>query len=59
MYYVKNYYPDISKLPPVFPSGDYMFECMAFIKDELIQGFKLYGQLFNIQTQRFLKERLS
>ncbi|KAG5684484.1 hypothetical protein PVAND_013716 [Polypedilum vanderplanki] len=46
-YEFENYMPDLSKVPPVFESGDYMVECQALKNKELINGYKIYGQVFN------------
>lgn len=54
VYFIKNYLPDVKNLPPVFQSGDYMLECLLHKGDELIQGYKLFGQLYNIPSaQKF------
>lgn len=50
IYYVKNYMPEISKIPPVMASGDYMLECKIFKGDEFIQGFRTYVQIYNIAS---------
>ncbi|KAL7026592.1 hypothetical protein ACKWTF_005093 [Chironomus riparius] len=47
-YFIKNYLPDLSKIPPVIGSGDYMLECKIFKGEEFIQGFKTYAQVYNI-----------
>jgi hypothetical protein len=49
-YYVKNYLPDLSKVPPVFESGDYMVECKILRGEELIQGTITYSQIYNIAS---------
>jgi hypothetical protein len=46
-YEVDNYMPDLSKLPPVFESGDYMVECQGKKNDEIINGYKLFAQIHN------------
>ena len=50
VYNVKNYLPDLSKVPPVFQSGDYMVECNGYRGEEFIQGFKIYAQVYNIAS---------
>lgn len=45
-YYVNNYIPDLSKIPPVLESGDYMIECKVFDKDgKFLNGLQTYGQM--------------
>ena len=49
-YFIKNYLPDLSKVPPVFQSGDYMLECKLYRGEEFIQGFQTYSQIYNIAS---------
>lgn len=50
VYFVKNYLPDVRTLPPVIESNDYMVECLLYKGDDLIQGFKLFAQIYNIPS---------
>ncbi|KAL7026591.1 hypothetical protein ACKWTF_005092 [Chironomus riparius] len=49
-YNIKNYLPDMSKVPPVFESGDYMVECKISKGGEFIQGTVTYSQMYNIAS---------
>jgi len=46
---IKDYLPDLSKVPPVFESGDYQLECNVIRGGEIIQGLKFFGQVYNIK----------
>lgn len=46
---LKDYLPDLSKVPPVFESGDYQLECNVIKGKEIIQGLKFFGQVYNIK----------
>ena len=50
IYKVINYLPSLDKVPPVFQSGDYMIECNITKGVDFIQGFKVYGQIYNIAS---------
>lgn len=50
VYKIINYLPELDKVPPVFQSGDYMIECNITKSENFIQGFKIYGQLYNIAS---------
>lgn len=52
---IKDYLPDLSKVPPVFESGDYQLECKALRGGEIIQGLKFFGQVYNIKDAGKLK----
>jgi len=49
-YYIKNYLPDLTKVPPVFESGDYKVECKIYKAGEFIQGTITYSQMYNIAS---------
>jgi hypothetical protein len=49
-YFIKNYLPDLSKVPPVMSSGDYMAECNISRADTFIQGFRAYIQIYNFPS---------
>lgn len=44
-YTINNYIPDLSKVPPVFESGDYAMEAQGFKNDEFINGFRVYASV--------------
>lgn len=46
-YVIKNWLPDLSNVPPVFESGDYMVDCTALRNEESFQVIKVYGQVYN------------
>ena len=49
-YELVNYLPELSNVPPVFQSGDYMIECKMTKAGEFIQGYKVYLQVHNIPS---------
>lgn len=57
IYEIINFLPNLDKVPPVFQSGDYMVECKIFKGDEIIQGLKVYAQLYNIASGSPFKDR--
>jgi hypothetical protein len=50
IYSIKNYLPNLERVPPVISSGDYMIDCQVSREKELIQGVKVYAQIFNIMS---------
>jgi hypothetical protein len=40
----------MSKVPPVLGNGDYMVECHYLRGEEFGQGFRIYGQIYNISA---------
>lgn len=46
-YHINGYHPDLSKVPPIADSGDYMIECQIKRGDEIINGMKVFGSVLN------------
>lgn len=44
-YHIFGYQADLSKIPPVVDNGDYMLQCVLKYKEEVLQGFKIFGTI--------------
>lgn len=45
---IHGYEPDLSKIPPVIDTGDYMVECKLLSDGEMVQGMKIFGSVLNM-----------
>lgn len=50
IYHINDYLPDVSKLPPIFESGDYKLEVRIEQGEELINGFEIEVEIININN---------
>lgn len=46
--FVNDYMPDLSTLPPVFQSGDYMIDFKIMKNGEMLNGYKVIANLIVI-----------
>lgn len=49
-YYLNGYYPNMTNLPPLFESGDYMIEAKLYEDTEykdMKQGMRIYANIQN------------
>lgn len=47
-YTISGYQPDLSKIPPVADTGDYMVECQFKRGDNIVNGIKVYASVLNM-----------
>lgn len=47
-YHINGYQPDLSKIPPVADTGDYMVECQFKRGDNIVNGMKVYASVLNM-----------
>lgn len=46
-YHINGWQPNLSMVPPVFESGDYMAECQLIQDEEVVQGIKGFATVLN------------
>lgn len=49
-YYIKNWHPNLSNVPPVFETGDYMVDCSVSLNEQVFQVIRLYGQILHYKN---------
>lgn len=47
-YTIFGFQPDLSKIPPVVDTGDYMVECQFKKDEDLLNAIKIFGTVMNM-----------